>query len=254
MKSILILAIAGMLLFSCEGERLGEPYAYGKVAVTQVSLPDSPALLDVYIDGKNSGMVSSSGTSLQFVLSADKPVQLAIYKSATDTLLADTLITVPKNETVNLKVISSKLLGLQGFYNSPATDVGVNEVRLQFMYLFDSPFYTYPELDLHILIGTTEETGIVIKGLKAGKLNSQTITLPVSNDGVDGIRYYCKLKDVATGEFIKQKYKDRDYFLILNTGDYFQYYSYPGPNFLIQLYDDDGDETTNRISNGVYQL
>jgi hypothetical protein len=246
-RIILVVFVLGLSLIACRKGTLPEEYYFGKVNVASTQVSDAPSL-DVYFGNEKIGTVVPTGVASSFTLPANKAGKISIYKASTDSLVADTMITVVQNSSIDLKVICSDLLGVKGFLSNDS-NVAADSVKLQFMYTFDAPFNNYPEVDLHILRGSArEDIGVVVKGLKMGQLNSQVITLPHVQDG-EGILYYGMLKDVATGEFIQMKYKSRDFFLLLG-GDSF----YDGHLNLVQIYDNDGDETNNKILANVNTL
>jgi hypothetical protein len=245
-KLLVLVFVLGLSFIACRKGALPEEYYFGKVNVSQTPLVGSPSL-DIYFENEKIGTVAATGTISTFTMPANKSGKLSIYKASTDSLVADTAIIVPQNASINLKLIYSDLLGIKGFLNSDS-NVGADSVKLQFTYNFPSSFYNYPEIDLYVVDITRTDTAAVLKGLKPGILNPQTLTLLHTVDG-NGIFYYCMLKDVATGEFIKMKYKNRNYFGFL-TGETY----YDGHLNIVQITDNGGDETSNKILVNVTTL
>jgi hypothetical protein len=245
-RLFVLVFVLGLSFIACRKGSLPEEYYFGKVNVSQTPLDGSPGL-DIYFENKKIGTVAATGSVSTFTMPANKSGKLSIYKASTDSLVADTAIIVPQNASINLKLIYSELLGVKGFLNNDS-NVGADSVKLQFTYNFPSSFYNYPEVDLYVVDITRTDTAAVVKGLKAGILNPQTLTLLHTLDG-NGIFYYCMLKDVATGEFIQMKSKSRIYFTLL-TGDTY----YDGHLNIVQITDNGGDETTNKILANVITL
>jgi hypothetical protein len=245
-RLIVLVFVLGLSFIACRKGTLPEEYYFGKVNISQTPMEGSPDL-DIYFENEKIGTVVSTGTISTFTLPANKSGKLSIYKASTDSLVADTAIIISQNASINLKMIYSELLGIKGFLNSD-TNVGADSVKLQFTYNFPSSFYNYPEVDLYVVDIARTDTAGIVKGLKVGVLNSQTLTLLHTLDG-NGIFYYCLLKDVATGEFIQMKYKNRNYFTLL-TGES----TFDGHLNIVQITDNGGDETSNKILANVTTL
>jgi hypothetical protein len=245
-RLIVLVFVLGLSFIACRKGTLPEEYYFGKINVSQAQLEGSPEL-DIYFENKKIGTVNATGTVSTFTLPANKSGKLSIYKASTDSLVADTAIIITQNASINLKMIYSELLGIKGFLNSDS-NVGADSVKLQFTYNFPSSFYNPQEVDLYIVDITRTDTAAIVRGLKPGLLNPQTLTLLHTVDG-NGIFYYCLIKDVATGEFIAMKYKNRNYFGLL-TGDTY----YDGHLNIVQITDNGEDETSNKIQANVTTL
>ncbi len=240
-RSILLLFVFIVAVTACRKGTAPEEFYFGKVNVSQASISDA-APLDIYFGDEKIGTVATSGVPSMFTVPAGKQGKLSIYKSATDTLVADTTISIAANGAMDLKVIYSELLGIKGFLENN-TGTATDSLKFQFMFSFKSSFYKdYTELDIQLLQGfAREDLGVVVKGLKPGVLSSQVITLPHFKDG-DYLPYYFMLKDSKTGEYVTQKLLDRNLFLLIGSAP-----DYGGHLNIVQITDDEGDETSNRI-------
>lgn len=250
-KSILLVFVLIVFMSACKKGDLPGEYYFGQVSISQASTTDATPL-DVFFEGTKMATLATGGVPSTFVLPANKSGKLSIFKAATDSLIADTSITVPGNGIVNLKVIFSDLLGVKGFLNGDLT-AGADSVKMQFFYTFKQAFNDYPTLDLHIysLNGSQlVETGVVVSGMKKGALHPQSVTLPhVVEGSTTRIRYAFKLKNPATGEFIKQKYLNRDFFLLMGPSTV-----YEGHLNLIQVHDNVGEDASNQIQAAITTL
>lgn len=238
-RLILLVCVLSLPFIACRKGSLPDEYYFGKVNISEPGVSDAHSL-DIYFENEKIGTILPTGSISTFTFPANKAGKLSIYKESTDSLVADTMITVLQNASVNIRVIYSSALGIKGFLSSDS-NIAADSVKLQFMYNFDSPFNAYPEVDLYVLDADRIDTVAVVSGLKNGQLGAKAVTLVHLKDG-NGLIYYCMLKDVATGEFIKQKSKNRNFFSLI-TGDA----AFDGHLSIIQLYDNDGDETTNKI-------
>lgn len=250
-QSILLFFVLIVFMSACRKGDLPAEHYFGQVSISQASTTDAGPL-DVYFEGTKMATLASGGVPSTLVLPANKQGRLSIFKSSTDSLIADTAIVVPGNGIVHLKVIYSDLLGIKGFLNGDLT-VGADSVKMQFFYTFNRPYNDYPSLDLHIysLNGSQlVETGVVVAGMKKGALHPLSVTLPhVEAGSATRIRYAFKLKSPATGEFIKQQYLNRDFFLLMGPSTI-----YEGHLNLIQVHDNVGEDMSNQIQAAITTL
>lgn len=236
---LFILAIATLTIVSCRKGELPDEYYYGKVGVSLVGLPNTPDI-EVRLAGKKLGGPIIPGGSGSFeVLSQDGELQ--IFKANTDSLLADTLISIPPNAQRDFRFAYSEAFGLQGFVAGGA--VAPDSVRLQFLNNLGDFYDAYPSLDLHIgyydvNTGGFAETGVVIKGFSKEQL-SAVATLP--SLGADGstIFYFARVKNAATGEFILQPSLGTDWFFMAGFEG--------GTTQVLRLYDTSGDIAVEAI-------
>jgi len=216
---LFILAVLGLtIISSCRKGELPEEYYFGKIEVSLVALPNTPDI-EVHFDGKKlreEPMLPGATANFQLLSREGK---LEIFKANTDTLLADTLISIPPNTGRKFRFAYSEEFGLQGFV--AGGDVPADSVKVQFLNNLGAYYDAYPSLDLHIgyrdiVNGGYAETGIVIKDFTKMKLHAQTATLAlVWPDGTGTpYRYYARLKNNATGEFIVTPGRSLDWFII----------------------------------------
>lgn len=244
MKKGFLLFILGIITFvACRKGSLPEENYFGSVAVSQVGTTDAVDL-DVYFDGKKLGTILADGTLAGFMLKAGAAGRLSIYRTGSDTLVADTTITIPQNDAVAVKVISSLTLGANGFINGG--EVGADSVKVQLINSLNTTLYPYPDgVDICVYTYVSNkitDSIVTIKNVMPGKLDPRVITLRHVDSLGKGIFYVVRLKDPATDQFISNRANSTNFFSFLNTST-----GYNGHLNLIQYYDNAGDATTNRI-------
>lgn len=244
MKKGFLLLILGITIFvACRKGSLPEENYFGSVALSQVGTTDAVDL-DVYFDGKKMGKILADGSLAGFMLKAGATGKLAIYRAGSDTLVADTTVKIPQNDAISVKVISSLALGANGFINGG--EVGADSVKVQLINSLNTTIYPYPNgVDVCVYTYVSNKLAdsiITIKNVMPGKLDPRVITLRHVDSLGKGIFYVAKLKDPATGQFIRQAASNVVMFSFLNTSS-----GYNGHLNLIQYYDNGGDATTNKI-------
>ncbi|HEY1164502.1 MAG TPA: hypothetical protein VGE90_05025 [Chitinophaga sp.] len=214
---LFILAVFGLTtISSCKKGDLPKEYYFGKIEVSLVALPNTPDI-EVRFDGKKlreEPMLPGATANFQVLSQEGK---LEIFKANTDTLLADTLISIPPNTGRKFRFAYSEEFGLQGFV--AGGNVPADSVRLQFINSFGAYYDAYPSLDLHIgyrdiVNGGYAETGIVIKDFNKKGLHAQTGMVAIAWPDGTPYRYYARLKNNATGEFIVTPGRSIDWFII----------------------------------------
>lgn len=201
---LFILAIFGITVVSCRKGELPDEYYFGKIGVTLVGLPNTPDI-EVHFNGKKlTDAIIPGGTGTFEVLSQDG--KLEIFKAHTDSLLADTLITIPPNTTKEFRFAYSEQFGLQGFV--AGGEVAADSIKLQFLNNLSDYFDAYPSVDLHLGYfdgnsGGYAETGVVVKDFTNIQLSAEAFTLPISTSDGSPIFYFGKLTNAANGEIIK---------------------------------------------------
>lgn len=247
-RNLLVIICASIILqmlimISCSQEQEApQPQYYGSVWIAQAGVPDARDL-DVYFNGDNKGVVSGGGGNWIHQMIAEKPITISLYKAGSDTLVADTTLSITRNTTATLKVISSDLLKTSGFIGR--SSVGADSVNLQFINTLDPALYPHPVINLVIYTYKSNkgDSLTTVKGIHYNALHPVSITLPHVKDGA-GITYACKFIDASTGEFFSHtanaptiSYSS----LITNST------SYNGHKVLVQFYDNGWEVTTNRI-------
>jgi hypothetical protein len=203
MRKLLLCCLMSILAFvACRKGELPEEHYFGKVSVTALSFPDAP-VVDIYLDDEKIGDIDPAQfPTRDFSLLAGKAGRLKVVTASNQTVIIDTAITVQPNSRQEFRIGYSESLGIKGLIGN--TVVPADSMRFQFLFNFRQDFNPYPVADLYICEGFVEN-GIVVKGLQKGQLNPTVLTLPVYNSQHQPINYFCKLKDVATGEFIQMK-------------------------------------------------
>lgn len=197
-----VLASISLMVISCRKGELPDEYYYGKVSVFLVNLPNTPSIL-MRFNGKNLGDTVVPASSRSFILPSQEG-KLEIFDAKADTLVADTMINVLSNTTQDFRFAYSQDAGIKGFIKQAA--VSRDSTAMQFIHKLNQQYF--PEtLDLYVIFvnnqtGTLDETGIVVKGLKKGVLNSMVVALPMNDSSGVPITYGAKFKNTATGEDI----------------------------------------------------
>ncbi|RKR83382.1 hypothetical protein BDD43_3589 [Mucilaginibacter gracilis] len=147
---------------------------------------------------------------------AGAPGKLEVYIKGTNEKIADTAITVKKNETSAFRVAYIPELGIKGWLNTKP--VGEDSAALVFFNKIGDFYTAHPSVDLYIFVldYTTfqrVETGIVIHNFEKTGL-SAPVVLPYYHDraSYQTYVYSVKFKDNATGQFITYPPRNRDYF------------------------------------------
>lgn len=239
MRSSIVLLL--LVFVSCRKGELPEAYYFSKIQVQNLSFPNSPDV-DVRFNGKSLGNILS-GRNGTFDLNTAKG-KLELYKANTDSLLADTLITLEKNVQNNFRFAYYKDLDLVGFLGNSAA-ISADTIAFQILNNLGNYYKTYTDLDLHIFFynyetGTLDETGYVIEHFQNVKLSATTYKLDfATNDGTPNV-YVCRLVDKATGEYILMPASGMDFFLLPQEAG-------GGSSFIYSMADDAGEVTVTSI-------
>lgn len=200
----LLLLTLILMAGSCRKGDLPEEHYFGKVEISLVELPNTPDI-SVRFNGKTLDDTIAPSTSQLFTL-LSQTGKLEIYKTNTDTLLGDTMITILPNTQQNLRFAYSKDFGLQGFV--PGGNVAPDSIRVQFLNNLTDYYNAEPSTNLELWVydlntGEIKETGMVINGFSNIKLSSDLALLNQASDG-SPVYYIGRLKNTATGEYIMQ--------------------------------------------------
>jgi hypothetical protein len=201
---LFVLAMFGLMAVSCRKGELPNEYYFGKLGISLVALPNTPDI-EVHFNGKkltDNAMIPGESRSFDQLSQEGK---LEIFKAHTDSLLGDTLITIPPNAIQNFRFAYSEAFGLQGFV--AGGEVAADSIKLQFLNNLGEYYNAYPSVDLHIgyydgINGGYAETGVVIKNFSKGQLSPEAVTLPIATADGSPIFYFGRLKNAETGEFI----------------------------------------------------
>lgn len=215
--NIVALLLATILFYACtkEQEKNGKAY-YGELTIALANLPGT-ADVDVWFnDIKLGKVISTEPRPPVFYLKANETGKVSVYKSGTDTLIADTLISVSHHGTSNYKLANSEELGIKGWIST--TPVAADSASFQLFHNLSAENYPVAAPDLYVCAvdpGTLEvtDTFFVFKAFKKGTL-APRVTVPQYDATGNSILCVGKLKDPATGLFIINKGLDLDLFPI----------------------------------------
>ena len=217
MRSLTLFLLSAILLFaiSCRKGDLPENHYFSKVQVYDLAFTNSPDI-DVRFGKKLLGTISTSKDAIYELLTAKDT--LKIYKSNTDTLLADTLVNLSANSMVTFRFAYSPDMGLKGFIPAAAA-VPAHTIAFQLLNNLGDFYKSYSSLELHICYydyntGEILETGNVIDNFQNVDLYPRVFRLPFwTPEGYNSF-YLGKIKDKTTGEFIIQPGAGVDYFFL----------------------------------------
>ncbi|SEW44298.1 hypothetical protein SAMN05428988_5736 [Chitinophaga sp. YR573] len=229
----LFIVLTLVTLISCRKGELPVSKYYGKVGVTVADLPNSPSI-DVYFEGHRLGETNGAGVITSFVLESGKPGKLALFKHATDTLIADTIITVPVNKQIDFKVAFSEDLGIKGFLASQP--VAADSIAFQFIYDLGDTDYPSTSVNLY-LVRINFETGEYdpvdsLMNMQKGRLYPKILNLPFADADGNQYFYLTALKDAVTGEELVPP-SGSPYFV--TTADT------PGTYYILRIYNQGGE-------------
>lgn len=193
--------LSGVLLSCSKEEAPDKKTYYGKVSITQVSLPGTP-LMEWWFNGQKIGNLTGNEPML---VPATPNGKLEIFLTDTHELIADTTISIARNEKRNFKFAWSIDYGIKGWISSEA--VAGDSLSMQVLNNLSVANYPVSAPDLYIITldpATLEvlDTIAVIPHFERGKLSPVRLTLPVYDANGNLIQYAGKLKDPATGEYI----------------------------------------------------
>jgi len=212
--TLLSLAVVFTMMTACKkGDPVNE-YYFASFSAELLALPGT-ITLDVYVgDTKIDTLAAgeSVGVFSKLLLSAGKPSTIYFKKAGTDTVLLDTTVSVSAGENVALRLAYSPTLGIQSFMQGSDANVGADSTLF---FLFNAmPEELVPDsvtVDAYLFksnneTGQFEETGITWPNLEKNKLHTNQTTILVTDETGTPITYAIKLKNVATGEFIKDAF------------------------------------------------
>lgn len=222
---ILFAFILPLFIFSCTKEEEGYGYKsyYGSFSAELLSLPGATTL-DVYVDGSKIDSLEAGGMIGNAVprrLTAGKATTISFKKAGTDLLVVDTTITIGAGEKAALKIAYSSILGVQSFTSGSDANVAADSCAF---FLFNQlPDDIQPEsvkVDAYLFKGDAvtepdnfENTGIMWSNLEKNKLHSAIATVRLTEGDGSTNAYIIRLKDAATGEFLKDAY-DNNYLYV----------------------------------------
>lgn len=236
--TFLILGIA--IIAGCRKGELPEEIYFGKVGVKQVKLADAKEL-DAYFNNEKIGTIGAEGAVEYFTLRAGLSGKLSIYRAGTDSLVVDTMVTIPKQQQSSFRVIASSSLGAYGFMAEEST--GADSCKFKFINSLNPELYPYPELDVYVcnFKSTIKDTLAIIKGVKQGQMSP--VVVNVSHLYQDApVILMLKLKDPATGKWITHASATTSQFILITTANVYNTHL-----TLCQIADNGEDKATNKI-------
>ena len=170
-----LLSVAAILLLffnSCtKKQEKPDQSFYGKISITAARIPDTTGL-EVRYQNRVLGNIPLNDPGVQ--LEAGLSGKLAVYIKGTNQKIADTTITIKKNEISSYRVAYIPDLGLSGWLNS--SSVGQDSTALLIFNKMEDFYTTHPSVDLYIYYMdfatlVRKETGIVIHNFEKIKLS-----------------------------------------------------------------------------------
>lgn len=235
LPGLFIVGLAAILFACADEEGSNEKYYYTSVRVELAALPGASDM-EVWFNEEKIGNVTpgTSGAYSGRVLAGSGT--LAVYVKETGRLVADTMLTLTKNDSRSFRIADSPELGIAGWISSEP--VSPDSVSVQFLNNLGGYYEAYPALDLHIFYyssstGEFLETGWVVEDFSKQTLTQESIKLSYADIDSNPIFYLGKLKNTETGEFLIQP-NGSDWFLLEQTGS-------GGTAVIYNLTDTDGD-------------
>jgi hypothetical protein len=186
---------------SCKKGELANERYFGKLQVESSAL--STIDLDaVFMQEKIGTLKANVSSGIGKDYPANVTGKLSIYKSGQTALLADTLISIPKNSAKKFKYIYNESLGINGFLGDIA--VPTDSVQIQFSYTDLSNLYPAVDICIWRVNGRVYVDDVkVIVSAQTGRFNNTVVTLPCKFiAGGASTTYSIRLKDPVTGNFI----------------------------------------------------
>ncbi|NSL89008.1 hypothetical protein [Chitinophaga solisilvae] len=181
---------------------MSQDYYFGKLVTSAVKFENTPAIA-VFFDGKELDTIGG-GASRESMLLAGKTGKLSFFKYGTTELIADTVITIQKNDVQRFRVAYSTQFNIKGFVKDKPS-MGADSLAFQ-LYLLPSNFYKQKAVDVQLFTydinsGTMVKHSLV-KNVEFGKLN----TVVTIGKGIDAdqmpVYYTMQYIDPATGNVI----------------------------------------------------
>jgi len=194
--------ISLIAIFSCRKGDFAPEHYFGGISVNNSAL--SVVGMDVFMDGTKAGTIGPGKSIDLNLLTAGANGHLTIYKAdsahTADNLVADTILTFPKNNKTSLDVICSDLLQLKGFWDKSILAVPSDSVRVRIKYVSTVTTIAKPlnAYNIRLFNGApkTAKDSFAVVPLTINNF-SQAITLK------KGLDLYYRMIDPATGAFLK---------------------------------------------------
>lgn len=199
---ITVTLVSLIAFFSCRKGDFAPEHYYGGISVNNSAL--SVVGMDVFMDGTKAGTIAPGKSIDMNLLTAGVSGHLTIYKAdsahTADNLVADTIITFPKNDKTSLDVIYSELLETKGFWDKSILSVPSDSVRVRIKYVSTVSTITKPlnAYNIRLFNGApkTAKDSFPAVPLTINDF-SQAITLK------KGLDLYYRMIDPATGAYLK---------------------------------------------------
>jgi hypothetical protein len=237
-KNCLLFLLTVLSICACRKGEVPDEHYFGQVKLEVLNFSDA-VKVDVYLNDKKLGVINPQERPYDsYNLAAGQSGKLKIYKAGSDTLIADTTISIQPNTTQAFRVGYSESLKLKGFVSE--VNVPADSVRVQILYNVRRANNRREEVELHLYNIFLEDQGIV-EGLKPDDPNPKIFTYPaLDSNGWDPI-FYARIKDVKTGEFLT--FGGMDYFLFLSSSS-----EYAGHYLFLDINDDDENYITTNVT------
>lgn len=243
--SFLLFAVMGLgLLFTSCTKKEDKPNQtfYGKLVLAAAQTSDT-TVLEVRYQDKVIG-----NTPLNYpgvLLEAGVPGNLSVYIKGTNQKIADTTITLKRDEISAFKVAYMPELSLTGWLNTVTAPE--DSLSIQFLNNLGVFYKAYSTYDLCIYYydyntGTLEDYNKTINDFQKVKLTTAILLPYYWGDKTLGQFniFVGKLKDRATGQFITMPASGQDWFLLEQ--------NYGGANYIYNIHDTDGEVSMNTIN------
>lgn len=221
---LIILFILPLMIISCRKGDLQEKRYFGKISMSIKELPGSSTVM-LYFDNEKIDSIQAGRNDMQFPLPAGKQGKLALYDARQGQFLADTLITIPRDSTLQFNFAYGPEIGIEKFVGKEGTRVDPDSVYVQFYNNLDPNLYPKKKYGLQI-VRIDPETGefsilpTKVLNMEWKKLHPEILKIKLYNDNRFLYTYAAQLTDPDTGEVITQP-DGFEYISGFPSGDYY---------------------------------
>jgi hypothetical protein len=193
---------------SCSKKEMADRrFYYANVQGEIKQLPGTP-LMDLYVNGEKKAEIGAMfGLGGTIKITAEEAMKLEFKDRSNGSLLLDTTMTLPRNQTAFFNIAYSEDIGVKGFVQERS--ISPDSIAFQVINVLDLQKYPYPHLDLYVCsmnfyTWDIADTVKIMPDIGNGKLIPEVVTVPVKldADGNPKQLYIGMLKNRDTGEFI----------------------------------------------------